>query len=161
MKKGVKYLIIVLTERSIKGVDDFVFSSYTYSFNDRGKSSQNNLLLRAISSLEKKNRDRTMKAIILLAALVLLCMISSSNGKRLFYNNDNDMELSDKKARMFLRGLTGEEEDDDDTASFDTRESGRNCVKCKFGINPCCAPNICIKKSFRPDECMEIKQGKK
>jgi hypothetical protein len=96
--------------------------------------------------------------VILLAAIALLCIISSSNAKRLFYNNDNDMELSDKRARAFLGAMTGD--DDDDALSFDTRESGKNCVKCKFGINPCCAPNICIKKSFRPDECMEIKPGK-
>ena len=104
-----------------------------------------------------------MKSILFLVALVLLCAIVSTNGKRLFYDNDNDMELSDKKARMFLRAMTGEDGDDDDdgdSASFDTREAGRNCVPCKFGINPCCAPNICVKKRFRPDECMEIKQGK-
>ena len=97
-----------------------------------------------------------MKSIILLATVALLCMIVSSNANRLFYDNDNDMELSNDKARMFLRAIAG----DDDSASFDTREFGKNCVKCKFGINPCCAPNICIKKSFRPDECMEIKTGK-
>ncbi len=101
-----------------------------------------------------------MKTIILLAAIALLCIISSSNAKRLFDDNDNDMELTDKKARMFLRGMTGDEDDDDNSASFDTREFGKNCVPCKFGINPCCAPNICIKKRFRPDECMEIKTGK-
>ena len=100
------------------------------------------------------------KTIILLAAIALLCIVSSSNANRLFHGNDNDMELSNDKARMFLRALTGEENDDDDTASFDTRESGKNCVRCKFGVNPCCAPNICVKKRFRPDECMEIKQGK-
>lgn len=100
------------------------------------------------------------KAMILLAAIALLCFISSSNAKRLFFNNDNDMELTDQKARMFLRAISSQGDDDDDAPSFDTRESGKNCVKCKFGINPCCAPNICIKKSFRPDECMEIKQGK-
>ena len=100
-----------------------------------------------------------MKNLILLAAILLLSIIVSSNAKRLFYDNDNDMELSDQKARMFLRAMTGED-DDDDSASFDTRESGKNCVACKFGINKCCAPNICIKKRFRPDECMEIKQGK-
>jgi hypothetical protein len=100
------------------------------------------------------------KTIILLATIVLLYIISSSNAKRLFYDNDNDMELTDKKARMFLRTITGEGDDDDDSTSFDTREFGKNCVPCKFGINPCCAPNICIKKRFRPDECLEIKQGK-
>ncbi len=101
-----------------------------------------------------------MKTIILLAIFGLLFIVSSSNAKRLFYDNDNDMELTDKKARMFLRAMTGDNDDGDDAASFDTREFGQNCVKCKFGINPCCAPNICIKKRFRPDECMEIKTGK-
>ena len=101
-----------------------------------------------------------MKTAMLLAAVALLCIVSSANAKRLFYNNDDDMELSDKKARMFLRSMTNDNEDDDALASFDTRESGKNCVACKFGINPCCAPNICIKKRFRPDECMEIKPGK-
>ena len=102
-----------------------------------------------------------MKTIILLAAIALLCMIASSHANRL-YNFDDDTELSDQKARMFLRALTEDgESDDDDVASFDTRESGKNCVPCKFGINPCCAPNICIKKRFRPDECMEIKTGRK
>jgi hypothetical protein len=99
-----------------------------------------------------------MKTIILLAISVLFFVISSSNAKRLFHDNDNDMELTDKRARMFLRSMM--DEDNDDATSLDTREFGKNCVACKFGINPCCAPNICIKKRFRPDECMEIKTGK-
>jgi hypothetical protein len=95
---------------------------------------------------------------IVLAMVTLLCVVSSINAKRLFYDNDNDMELSDKKARMFLRSMMND--DDDDSPSFGTREAGKNCVPCKFGINPCCAPNVCVKKSFRPDECMEVKPGK-
>jgi hypothetical protein len=86
-----------------------------------------------------------MKTSILLTIFALFFIISSSNAKRLFYDNDNDMELTDKKARMFLRSMMN---DDDDAPSFDTRETGKNCVPCKFGINPCCPPNICIKKSF-------------
>ncbi|CAF3548605.1 unnamed protein product [Rotaria socialis] len=102
-----------------------------------------------------------MKTIILLVIFAFVFVISTSNAKRLFYNNDNDMELTDKRARMFLRSMTNNDDDsNDDTASLDTREFGKNCVACKFGINPCCAPNICIKKRFRPDECMEIKTGK-
>jgi hypothetical protein len=101
-----------------------------------------------------------MKTIILLAIFALLFIVSSSNAKRLFYDNDNDMELTDKKARMFLRSMMDNDDDGDDLASFDTRESGKKCVKCKFGINPCCAPNICVKKTLRPDECVEIKPGK-
>ncbi|CAF2713367.1 unnamed protein product [Rotaria sp. Silwood2] len=100
-----------------------------------------------------------MKTIIFLVICALIFIVSTSNAKRLFYDNDNDMELTDKKARMFLRSMLNGDSDDD-TGSFDTRESGKNCVPCKFGINPCCSPNICIKKRFRPDECMEIKPGK-
>jgi hypothetical protein len=98
-----------------------------------------------------------MKITLVLAVLIFQCIISSANSKRLFYNNDDDMELSDDKARMFLRSMMN---DDDAASSLDTREIGKNCVACKFGINPCCAPNICVKKRWRPDECMEVKQGK-
>ncbi|CAF1126745.1 unnamed protein product [Rotaria sordida] len=101
-----------------------------------------------------------MKTIIFFIIGALLLIVSTSDAKRLFYDNDNDMELSDKKARMFLRSMLNDDSDDDDAGSLDTRESGKKCVPCKFGINPCCAPNICIKKKFRPDECMEIKTGK-
>ena len=100
-----------------------------------------------------------MKLILLFLACI--AVLATSNAKRLFYDNDNDMELSDKKARMFLRAMLNEDEDDDGAKSFDTREIGKNCVPCKFGINPCCAPNICVKKRFRPDECMEVKPGRK
>lgn len=98
-----------------------------------------------------------MKTSMILAVVALLFVVSSTHGKRVLYDSDN-MELSDKKARMFLRSMTNDE--DDDAPSFDTRESGKKCVLCKFGVNPCCAPNICIKKRFRPDECMEVKPGK-
>jgi hypothetical protein len=95
-----------------------------------------------------------MKTIILLAIFGLLLIVSSSNAKNVM--NDNDLEFSDKKARMFLRAMMGD--DDDDLASFDMRQS--NCVKCKFGIFNCCAPNFCKKKLLRPDECVEVKSGK-
>ncbi|CAF1153021.1 unnamed protein product [Rotaria sordida] len=105
-----------------------------------------------------------MKTFIFLVICVLLFIVSTLDAKRLFYDNDNDMELTDQKARMFLRSmLNGDSDsadDDDDSGSLDTREFGKNCVRCKFGLNPCCAPNVCIRKRFRPDECMEIKSGK-
>lgn len=101
-----------------------------------------------------------MNTIIFLLMGAFVFLISTSNAKRLFYDNDDDMLLTDKRARMFLRSISDEDSDSDDTASFDTREVGRKCVPCKFGINPCCAPNLCVKKRFRPDECMEIKPGK-
>jgi hypothetical protein len=106
-----------------------------------------------------------MKTVILLGAFALLLIISSLDAKGLSYDNDNNMEVSDKKARMFLRSMLDNDDDDDDdddnnSPSFDTREFGKNCVRCKFGINPCCAPNRCKKKFLRPDECVEVKTGK-
>jgi hypothetical protein len=96
-----------------------------------------------------------MKTIILLAIFGLLLIVSSSNAKNLY--DDKDMEFSDKQARMFLRAIM--DEDDDGLTALDTRQN-KNCVGCKFGISPCCAPNICHKKFLRPDECIEIKTGK-
>jgi hypothetical protein len=63
------------------------------------------------------------------------------------------MELAEAKARMFLQDKS---EDDND---IDKRVNNNNqdCVLCKFNTLSCCKPNICIKKRFRPDECMEIK----
>jgi hypothetical protein len=97
-----------------------------------------------------------MKTIILLAIFGLLLIVSLSNAKNVM--NDNNMEFSDKKARMFLRAMMGDD-DNDGLTSFDMRQA-QNCVGCKFGIFPCCTPNICQKKTFRPDECLEIKSGK-
>jgi hypothetical protein len=84
-----------------------------------------------------------ISTIVILAAFAVLLVASSSDAKRLFADNDNDAELSEQKARMFLRSML---DDDDNSSPLDKRESGKNCVPCTFGINPCCAPNICIKK---------------
>jgi len=87
--------------------------------------------------------------------LLLLSICSLIDGNRLFYNNDNDLELSNEKAQMFLRSILDDDSDGDDM-SYDKREWGKDCVKCKFKWNNCCKPNICIKKFFW-NECMEIK----
>ncbi|CAF3183632.1 unnamed protein product [Rotaria socialis] len=87
--------------------------------------------------------------------ILILSICSFIDGKRLFLNNDNDLELSNEKAQMFLRSMLNDDENSDDD-SMDKREFGKNCVPCKFKINPCCAPNICVKKFFW-NECMEIK----
>ncbi len=94
-----------------------------------------------------------MKTIILLAIFGLLLIVSSSNAKNVM--NDNNMEFSDKKARMFLRAMMGD--DDDNLASFDRRQPG--CVPCKLNTFKCCAPNFC-KKKWGLDECVEVKTGK-
>ena len=87
--------------------------------------------------------------------LLVLSICSLIDGKRSLTNKDNNLELSNEKAQMFLRSRL---DDDDINQLVDRREFGSNCVPCKFKLNPCCAPNICIKKWFL-NECMEIKTG--
>ncbi len=40
------------------------------------------------------------------------------------------------------------------------RSTNKQCVRCKFGLMSCCEPNICVKKTLRPDKCLHIKHGK-
>jgi hypothetical protein len=104
-----------------------------------------------------------MKTIILVAAFALLFIVSLVDAKRSLKDNDNNLELSDKRAQMFLRSMltdadsNDDDDDDDDSPSFDTRQ---DCVQCKFNIGRCCPPNFCRKKFLRPDECVEVKTGK-
>ena len=65
---------------------------------------------------------------------------------------DQDFELTTDDASAFLHPTSNNGD-----RNFDKRETSRDCVLCKLGINPCCAPNICIKKTLWFDECMEIK----
>ncbi|CAF1187885.1 unnamed protein product [Didymodactylos carnosus] len=85
--------------------------------------------------------------------VILGVIVISVNGRQLSLNNpdDDDLYLTNSKARSFLDGLDG-----DDLMDLQRRA----CVGCKFGMLPCCHPNKCIKKTFRPDECMEIKTNK-
>ena len=85
----------------------------------------------------------------------LLLLVSSSFGKGVFTKNDDDFEVSQQTAASFL-SMTEETP----TGNHDKRELGKSCVPCKFGVNLCCAPNVCVKKTLRPDECMEIKAHK-
>ena len=87
--------------------------------------------------------------------ILIISFCSLIDGKRLFVDNDNDLELTNEKAQMFLRSMLNDDSDASDD-KFDTRESGTDCVPCKFKMNKCCKPNICIKKFFW-NECMEIK----
>lgn len=82
----------------------------------------------------------------------LLLLVSSSSGKGVFTKSDDDFELSQQTAASFLSMTT--------QPNHNKREIGKNCVPCKFGVNLCCAPNVCVKKTLRPDECMEIKVPK-
>ena len=31
------------------------------------------------------------------------------------------------------------------------------CVRCAFGLVQCCQPNLCVKNTFFPDQCLTIK----
>jgi hypothetical protein len=87
--------------------------------------------------------------------IVIFSICSIIDGRRSASDNDNNLELSNEKAQMFLRTVLNDDSNEG-SQSFDRRESGTNCVPCKFKVNKCCAPNICIKKTFW-NECMEIK----
>ena len=86
--------------------------------------------------------------LILVACLAVLAMFSSCEGRR-FFLNDDDIELNEARARSFL----GSDNED----SLDKRVASDDCVMCKFNMVKCCKPNVCVKKTLRPDECMEIK----
>jgi hypothetical protein len=100
---------------------------------------------------------------LLVALLCLLSIISIIMGKHLSFDDD-DFEMTNDRARMFLRQNNDDGDNSNDETDtnqlVDRREFGTNCVPCKFKVNPCCAPNICVKK-FLWNECMEIKNAGK
>jgi hypothetical protein len=89
--------------------------------------------------------------------MAIACLfVSSSFGMNVHTSADDDFEVTQQTATGFLSTH-------ENSSSFDKRETpgpGKHCVPCKFGANPCCSPNICVKKTLRPDECQEVKQGK-
>lgn len=92
-----------------------------------------------------------MCKIRLILLLLSICLLI--NGKKLFVD---DLALSNHKARMFLGSASDNDASYNDEYAFDIQT---NCVPCKFNINPCCAPNLCIKKFFW-NECMKIRTSK-
>jgi hypothetical protein len=92
--------------------------------------------------------------ILFISIALLLLLVSSSHGKGVFTKSDDDFEVSQQTAASFLSMH------DNSSDVVHKREIGKHCVPCKFGANPCCAPNICVKKTLRPDECQEVKTGK-
>ena len=96
------------------------------------------------------------KTMLFISMTCLVLLVSSSSGAGVFTKSDDDFEVSQQTAANFLSM-----NDDSTPINHNKREMGKNCVPCKFGVNPCCAPNICVKKTLRPDECMEIKSANK
>ena len=85
----------------------------------------------------------------------MMVMLSSCQGKNVHRDDDSDdnsngdLEVSEAEARTFLESDSDEHQD--------KRAPHRDCVLCKFNTFRCCKPSVCVKKRFRPDECMEIK----
>jgi hypothetical protein len=90
-----------------------------------------------------------MKIFRLFGMLIMIVLIIGLNAKQLPIDDDDDMELSDINARSFLKKH--------EEYNYDKKVNNLDCVLCKFNIVPCCQPNLCIKKRFRPDECLELK----
>ena len=91
---------------------------------------------------------------ILVGCVLMMVVFSSCQGKTLYLDdedvdNSGDLEISQAVARAFL----GESSDED----VARRAQSTDCVLCKFNTLRCCKPSLCIKKRFRPDECMEVK----
>lgn len=90
---------------------------------------------------------------LLIAMAMAVLLVSASHGMTIESTSEPSFEIHQHSANDFLSM-------NDTPPTMDKREAGKNCVPCKFGVTPCCAPNVCVKKTLRPDECMEIKQGK-
>jgi hypothetical protein len=87
---------------------------------------------------------------LFIGLLIMTIIIIPLNAKRLpMDDEDDDLELSDVDARSFLKKQNEK--------NIDKFTNNLDCVLCKFNMMPCCKPNICIKKRFRPDECLELK----
>ena len=100
-----------------------------------------------------------MNLFIFITLLVLL--ISSTQGNDVFKTTGYNMEISQQIATAFLSNnidfLDYFPEDSPDL--FFKSRMGKDCVPCKFGLQPCCAPNICVKKTLLPDECQDVKSA--
>jgi hypothetical protein len=113
--------------------------------------------------------------------IVLATMASIADGFQVLRDahdhhriRDLHHEIPRSRSSSFLRGLpsmdTSQSQDDEDSndqgrrfhrrdminATHYTDRKGRICVLCKWGIAPCCAPNLCKKHHLRFNECVEV-----
>lgn len=91
------------------------------------------------------------KIILIISMACMILLISLCHGTNNFpsNNDENRFDISNHKSNDHTIG-----------SEFVERDTRKGCVKCKFGIGRCCAPNICRKKFLRPDQCIRIKEGK-
>lgn len=129
---------ICLKNKHIKRQEDFSF--------EHSRTTSNEIFVCQLQLITE------MKSNMMIYLTMILLIGTLVNGKSI--RMMNNFEMSNENASAFLNS-----NDNEHIASINKREIGRNCVPCKFGINPCCQPNICVKKTFWPDECMEIKQS--
>lgn len=89
-----------------------------------------------------------MRSQLVLIGCFLWLAVLSADARRVAKDDadDNDFDLSALAARTYLK-------DEKVNSLLDNED----CVLCKFNMVPCCKPNLCIKKRFRPDECLELK----
>ncbi|CAF0714366.1 unnamed protein product [Adineta steineri] len=90
-----------------------------------------------------------MKLSGLFGILIMTIILVISHAKSLSVENVDDLELIDHDTRSFLKKKHEK--------NYDKYTDDSSCVLCKFNMIPCCKPNLCIKKSFRPDECLKLK----
>ena len=91
---------------------------------------------------------------IFVGCVLMLVVFTICQGKTRHLDDDDaddsdDLEISQARARAFL--------DSDSDESLVKRVQNGDCVLCKLNTFPCCKPNFCKKKRFRPDECVEVK----
>ncbi|UJR32318.1 hypothetical protein I4U23_019782 [Adineta vaga] len=86
--------------------------------------------------------------------LVIMCLIVSFCHGKNVPEEMHHITISSDEANGFLHSS----DPNNVGINLTRREIGSNCVPCKLNMNPCCPPNICIKKTFWFDECMEVKQ---
>ncbi len=87
--------------------------------------------------------------IIFIVTITCMVLISSCYSMNMFATNDDSLD-------MFHPGSNYVNV----TVDVVERSVRKHCVKCKFHLFDCCEPDICVKKTLRPDKCLSIKQGK-
>jgi hypothetical protein len=87
--------------------------------------------------------------IFIVAIACMAVFISSCYSMNIFDSNDDSFDMLHQRSNY-------------ENVTFDVvkRHEHENCVHCKFGVFRCCEPNICVKRTLRPDKCMRIKAGK-
>ncbi len=91
---------------------------------------------------------RTMKRMIL-----KISPAHFNSCSRVVISNDNDISRDDHSINQEERWIRS----DQTNSRYYKNRKGCICVLCKWGIVPCCSPNICKKHHLRFNECVETK----